>query len=536
MPRPLGPVGAPAGAIRSALPHAAGVEASAWSNGWQNAARWSAAPAHALLLLIGATAVLRLVIADMMGLGIDESYMVAAGRHLQLSYFDHPPLSWWLAWGAAQLFGSETGFVVRLPFIALFALSTWLMYRLGEVLFSSRAGLWAAVAFNCAPIFGVTTASWVLPDGPLDCALLGATLCLVRALPSGNRRWWIGFGVCSGLALLSKYTAVLSMAGIGLYLLTQPGDRRWLLRFEPYAAALIAIGLFAPVLIWNAQHDWISFAFQGGRAGGARLHPFGPFVALAGEALFLLPWIWLALMAVLVKAVRSGPARSGEWLLCCLGAVPIVVFSVIALWSNSRIAFHWAAPGYLMLFPLLGRAVEASLDRGERFARFWLTGTAILVSSAFLLVASEVRWNWLPEIGEQFTAGNDPVLAAVDWTSLGTQLAERNLVDSGTPAIATIRWYDAGKLDYALGGAVPVICLGNDPRQYGIAASADRFRDSNVLIVAPRTTLAEMTARFGPMFAEIEALPPLTLVHGGYDAMTIPLFRGKGLLRPPSSY
>jgi 4-amino-4-deoxy-L-arabinose transferase-like glycosyltransferase len=390
----------------SAVTHAAEVISSAWSKGSRNAVRWFAAQPHALLLLIGASAVLRLIIADMMGLGIDESYMVAAGRHLQLSYFDHPPLSWWLAWGAAQLFGSDTGVVVRLPFIALFALSTWLMYRLGEVLFSARSGLWAAVTFNCAPIFGVTTASWVLPDGPLDCALLGATLCLVRALPSGDRRWWIGVGVCSGLALLSKYTAGLSIAGIGLYLLTQPGDRRWLFRFEPYAAALIALGLFSPVLIWNAQHEWISFAFQGGRAGGAQLHPIAPFVALAGEALFLLPWIWLSLVLVLVKAARSGPARSGEWLLCCLGAVPIVVFSVIALWSNDRVAFHWAAPGYLMLFPLLGRPVAASLARGDRLTRFWLTGTAVLVVGASLLVASEVRWNWLPDIGEQFAEGN----------------------------------------------------------------------------------------------------------------------------------
>jgi len=198
-----------------------------------SAARWLAAPRNALLLLIAASAALRLVTADMMGLGIDESYMVATGRSLQLSYFDHPPLSWWLAWAPAQLFGSETGLAVRLPFIALFALSTWLMYRLGETLFSARAGLWAAVALNCAPVFGVSTASWVLPDGPLVYALLALSLSLLHALSSGDWRWWIGVGVCGGLALLSKYTAVLSFAGIGLYLLTHPRDRRWLLRWEP---------------------------------------------------------------------------------------------------------------------------------------------------------------------------------------------------------------------------------------------------------------------------------------------------------------
>src|ERR1700743_634658 len=76
-------------------------------------ARWLAVPLNAVLVLIGVTALLRLVFASVMGLGIDETYMVAAGRHLQLSYFDHPPLSWWLARGAAQLVGSDAAIVVR---------------------------------------------------------------------------------------------------------------------------------------------------------------------------------------------------------------------------------------------------------------------------------------------------------------------------------------------------------------------------------------------------------------------------------------
>src|SRR5215475_8571135 len=87
---------------------------------------------YCLWLIVGTTA-LRLAFGWALGLGVDESYMVAAGRTLSLGYFDHPPASWWLSWGAAHLFGSEAPIIVRLPFIGLFALSTWLMYRLGGV-------------------------------------------------------------------------------------------------------------------------------------------------------------------------------------------------------------------------------------------------------------------------------------------------------------------------------------------------------------------------------------------------------------------
>ena len=151
-------------------------------------------PTMALWLLILGTGLLRIAFGAALGLGVDESYMVTAGRVLSLGYYDHPPASWWLAWGAAHLTGVEAPIVVRLPFVILFAVSTWLMYRLGVAIADRRAGLWAAVLLNLSPVFGVTTGTWVLPDGPLDCALLGAALCLVRALDRGALRWWTAAG------------------------------------------------------------------------------------------------------------------------------------------------------------------------------------------------------------------------------------------------------------------------------------------------------------------------------------------------------
>src|SRR5690348_11182751 len=186
------------------------------------AAAWLKTPRGGLALLILATFLARVVFGFLLGLGVDESYMVAAGRKLQLSDFDHPPIAWWMAWGAAHLAGSESAIVVRLPFIVLFALTTWLMYRVAGTLFGAPAGLWAAVLLNLVPVFGITSATWVLPDGPLLAALLGATLCLLAALRSNGRAawgWWAAAGLCAGLALCSKYSAVLSIIGVILFLI-----------------------------------------------------------------------------------------------------------------------------------------------------------------------------------------------------------------------------------------------------------------------------------------------------------------------------
>src|SRR5438445_8740300 len=118
---------------------------SARGSAMRATAAWLKTPAGGAAVLIFTTLLVRLLLAAALGLGIDESYMVAAGRRLQLSYFDHPPIAWWMAWGAAHLTGSESALVVRLPFIALFAVTTFLMYRVTSELFRPEAGLWAAV-------------------------------------------------------------------------------------------------------------------------------------------------------------------------------------------------------------------------------------------------------------------------------------------------------------------------------------------------------------------------------------------------------
>ena len=485
-------------------------------------------PTMAVWLLILGTGLLRIAFGAALGLGVDESYMVTAGRVLSLGYYDHPPASWWLAWGAAHLTGVEAPIVVRLPFVILFAVSTWLMYRLGVAIADRRAGLWAAVLLNLSPVFGVTTGTWVLPDGPLDCALLGAALCLVHALNRGALGWWLAAGFCAGLALFSKYSAILTIAGVVLYLVSSREHRHWLARPAPYLAALIALLVFAPVLYWNATHGWASFAFQGGRAGGAHFRPFAPIVTLAGEALFVLPWIWLPMMAVFVVAVRRGAADWRSWLVCCLAAPPILTFALVSAWSSQRVLFHWAAPGYLMLFPLLGDAVARRLD--QPIVRRLLFGTAAFGTAAAAIVATQVRFDWLHPVVAVFTH-NDPSIDAINWTSLRDDLATRGLLRPGS-IVGVPNWRDAGKIAYALGPDVTTLCLNRDCRQFGIAYPPAQFIGNDLLILAPDHS-GRVPAELGRAFASLAQLPDSAIRHGGRTLRPVAVFDGRPLLAWP---
>jgi 4-amino-4-deoxy-L-arabinose transferase-like glycosyltransferase len=475
------------------------------------------------LLILTAT-VLRVGFGWALGLGVDESYMVAAGRAFSLGYFDHPPASWWLSAGAAHLLGTEAPIVVRLPFILLFALSSWLMFRLGTKIADARAGFHAALMLNLSPVFGVTTGTWVLPDGPLDCALLAATLTLVQALSATGQRallWWLATGLFAGLALFSKYSAILWLGGALLYLLTSPAHRHWLARPAPWLAALLAALVFAPVAIWNAAHGWASFAFQGDRATGLHFHPLAPFLVLAGEALFVLPWIWYPMLSTTFAALGRGPTEWRAWLLCCLAAPPILGFALIAAWSSQRVLFHWAAPGYLMLFPLLGQAIASGQTWLNRRARIATAGFVLLTLG---VVSVQIRLDWLgPAVAA--IAKRDPDIEGIDWTSLRSQLATRRLLSQPGLVVGAENWRDAGKIAYALGPATTVVCLNQDARQFGFATNPANFIGNDVLVLVldhPDTA----SSRLAPLFDHIESLPPATITLRGRVLQTVTVLRG----------
>jgi len=161
----------------------------------------------AALAIIAVFTAARIVLAAVLGLGVDEAYTLSVAHDLDLSYYDHPPLQYWIAHFFMPLLGD--GRAARLPFIGLFALSCWLLYRLTQLLFGAAAGVIAVLALNCSAFFSFA-GGWVLPDGPLMPALLAAALALARHLfaPGAAPRFaligWIAAGFWVGVAALSR--------------------------------------------------------------------------------------------------------------------------------------------------------------------------------------------------------------------------------------------------------------------------------------------------------------------------------------------
>lgn len=491
-------------------------------------------PRTLLLAVLAAGVLMRFILAASLGLGVDESYAVAVARQWSLSYFDHPPLHFWIAGGIAKLAHSEKGAVVRLPFVLCFIGTTWFTFRLGRRFFGDRAGAIAALLLNVSAVFSLSTGGWVLPDGPLMLAMVASANVVVSVLfdetPSLPTARWLLAGALAGLAMLAKYHGIFVLGGTFLFLATSAQHRKWLRHPGPYLGAAVAFAMFAPVILWNREHGWVSFAFQGARAAGTGgLHIGALLTNIAGQAAWVLPWIWIPLVATLVRSLRAGPRDARRWFLFCLAVGPIATFTLIALRGDVGLP-HWQAPGYLMLFPALGASVAARLESGDVRVRRWLRGSVWAFVLLVALLGSHTATGWLGAVMPGAFTRGDPSSDAIDWSELRPALEARGLLPVDG-FVAAPSWIQAGKAAVGLGPDVPVICLCADPHHFFYLRDDRAYLGANALIVKREKPGDDVVSAFSPYFESVEAAGVVPIHRGGREALRVGIWKARGFRR-----
>ena len=477
------------------------------------------------LVLIAAT-LLHALLAVSLPVSGDEAYLWDCARHPDWSYFDQPPL---IIWGIAlsrALLG-DGPLAVRLPailsslLIGVFLLP--LVRRLGG---GQPEAATAYLLMHAMPVFyfGFFYASTDIAMAPWFLAAVWAA----AVVADGDERGWWGFGSAVGVGFLGKFTAILAVGALAGVLVTRQGVQA-LRRPATWMAALLSVGITAPVWIWALRHHGDNLLFQ-----LVKRHSFLGFRP-AYLLEFLLANLVLAtppLLAALAAAWWIGWRRPEPvWRAVCAGAAaPLVVFGAVGLFE--RLGPHWAAPSLMtMAAPL---AVVSFRRRRALLA--WGTGIGILLNALILsMVVFPESWMRLavayPYSPEHISTANLSML--VGNRDIDAEV-ERRLRPGEIAASDSYSYVSL--VAFLSEERVPAVLAHVGGGRHGLSAlywqRAADLRGRDVLFFTESTDEHTAPPHLVRVFAEVVKEEPFTVRSGGRVVRRIDFYRCRDLRYP----
>jgi 4-amino-4-deoxy-L-arabinose transferase-like glycosyltransferase len=322
-------------------------------------------------VIIGVLLVWRIVMAAILPLSADEAYYLLWSHHLQAGYFDHPPAIAFLIRTGTLLFG-DTPLGVRAMGLPLSLLTTWFVWQTAAMVLKDdgKAAL-AAVLFNFTLMANIELLV-ATPDMPSITTVAAFLWAIAKVQTRGEGHWWLVAGAAAGLSLLSKYSMLFVGLGTTVGLLADARGRAWLKTPWPWAGGTLALAVFSPNLVWQAQHGWETFAFQFGRAAHGALS-WRYLAEFLGAQLGLLTPLIAVLAAI--GFWRARRPDDDRFPLFVIVGVTLLYFLSHAL--HDRVQGNW--PCFLM--PALAIFAADSFGRTR-----WLSLAAPPLAAAMLLV------------------------------------------------------------------------------------------------------------------------------------------------------
>jgi 4-amino-4-deoxy-L-arabinose transferase-like glycosyltransferase len=476
------------------------------------------------VVVIVVAALVRLVFAALVPVFPDEAYYWEWSRQLAPGFFDHPPaIAFLIRLGGellAPIGASATSLAVRIgPVIAGF-ITAFATIATARRLAGDASALRAAVVITALPLAaaGLLLAT---PDAPLLLFTAVAFYTITRALQeqprsSASLGWWMATGATLGLAFWSKYTSILLPLGVAMAVLLRADLRARLREPGPYVACVVATIVFLPVLIWNSNHDWVSFTYQLRHGLGA---PSESIVAAAlkregdyigGQAGLASPILFVLLAIAVGRSLRPS-ASPIVFALAVVAALSFALFAFSAL--RRRVEPNWPAPAYIPAIVLL-----ATTTWGEGSKR-WLRWGIGLGAAMSLVIYVQGVVPILP-----LAPRKDPVARAFGWRELAGDVQAAMHRATAETGVATWaggdRYQEAAELAFHDETHAPTFALnlGGRRNQYDIWP---RFRDraapgdNLVLVLDESPTTHPAVAALTPYFTDVAQGPLVSLRRAG---------------------
>jgi len=398
--------------------------------GYREALSSAEASARARALAIGIIAyafALRVVYLGSVELLPEEAYYWNYSRHLDIGYLDHPPMVAWLIKVGTAAFG-QSQFGVRAGALCCGVITSVFTYRLARNLFDEATALAAVVLAQTLPFFFLS-GLLITPDAPLTAAWAASLYYLERALVAGRSPAWWRLGFSLGIGAISKYSIGLLVPVTLGFMLWDRKARPWWRRWEPYVAALLAFAIFSPVILWNAQHEWASFAFQTSRRL-AEAPRFALHKLVASALILITPTGVLAVAAALLGGNARGnvggnvggngdTARRRMFTNMAI-LVPLAVFALFSL--RHEVKLDWTGASWIAALPIMAAGMISTGAALSGFGAWIRAAWAPTLVTMLLIYGAGLHYLvlGLPGVGY----GKHIELIPVGWRDFSRQIAE----------------------------------------------------------------------------------------------------------------
>jgi 4-amino-4-deoxy-L-arabinose transferase-like glycosyltransferase len=429
----------------------------------------------AVAALIAVLTALRVIYASVLDLRTDEAYYWTWSKENVLCFLDHPPMiAWFIRFGTA-IFG-DTNLGVRFAGILAMLITQLLLADIvRRVTYDVRAIVLAVLMPEAALYYGLLMAK-VSPDVALIPFAVAMVWALIRVNESGDGRWWLAAGVFAGLALLSKFTAVMLIPAVLAFMLVPNWRRRWLLSPYPWLAAVFALVLFLPVLIWNAQHDWASFRFQLVRATATHELSLRTIADFIGLQFGLVGFILLPVVLSGISLTAWRGYFRGDAVAILLSTSVVVPFGYF-FWKSLSLRVGDTWPMFIWPAGFAAAAINIAMLPREGFPAWMIRSTiswanTAIVSGIAVVVAVFLYYVVTPW---NFIGKTDPIGGEAGYEQVADR-AQAELQKIGGTWIATTDYRTYAMLRWYFNGRVPVIQINERGRFLG-------FRDPGMAAI-----------------------------------------------------
>ncbi len=331
----------------------------------------------------------RVLFLPWMGMMPQDAYYYFYSEHLSLSYFDHPPMVAYMQYLFSLIFGKTVFAVKFTDFLVTFGTQLAFFALASKIIRSNRkytTWILFTATLMISSLVMVTT-----PDVPLLLFWTLSLLALYVAIFDKKNWYWIWAGIFMGLAFDSKYTALALPAGLFIFLVFSNRFRSLFKTPWPYLTVLLMIVFSFPVIKWNIDNHFASFAFQSSEraesVSGLTIHNF---LGLIGTQFFLLlPIIYVGLWWIMFRYFgrifkKPNQINPELWFLFSFFIPMFLGFYMVSFFYWVKL--NWLMPTYITGIIILGKFIHEK----------WIKWHLLLSAVFHIIIMVEVIWYPVP--------------------------------------------------------------------------------------------------------------------------------------------